>query len=418
MRKLFALLALGLLTLSAVAQETPPPKESGVRITFLPPPMEGTLSLGIYDKKGKLVRVLAREATDKNFVVGLNGFITNWDGKDDAGNPVAPGTYQVRGYSVGALDVEGIALHGNDWITDDDAPRPIKITGLRVKDADEINAELQTLEGKNFEIPIRFENLIASTERTEATAKVVEGRVEVTIEGSTKRLPLDDGETAVDAAIGTHDRVWAIVQTPAGREVRAYTLAGEFLRRLAYAPDDPRPQRILAARGSFKDRWAEQIVLLEENEQLQRVRLLALPQKPASGEAPVWETIQDKEIWRGNTFDAIKDRLVRADGKPFTPEKEFVVRLINNPLIKDEPTTAHVTMGFNERGSFLQTTDGLPLRRVTETPHLQWTVIGREGSGKLLTVLQGDGAVVEEFRVKKLANMMAFDAGDYEWTGK
>ena len=92
--------------------------------------------------------------------------------------------------------------------------------------------------------------------------------------------------------------------------------------------------------------------------------------------------------------------------------------LINNPLIKDEPTTAHVTMGFNERGSFLQTTDGLPLRRVTETPHLQWTVIGREGSGKLLTVLQGDGTVVEEFRVKKLANMMAFDAGDYEWTGK
>ena len=33
-------------------------EKSGVGITFLPPPMEGTLSLGIYDKKGKLVRVL------------------------------------------------------------------------------------------------------------------------------------------------------------------------------------------------------------------------------------------------------------------------------------------------------------------------------------------------------------------------
>ncbi len=418
MRKFFALLALSLVAADAIAQDTPPPKEAGVRITFLPPPMEGTLSMGIYDKKGKLVRVLAREATDKNFVVGLNGFITNWDGKDDAGNPAAPGTYQIRGYSVGALDVEGIALHGNDWITDDDAPRPVKITGLRVKDADEIDAELETLEGKKFELPIQFKDLIASTDQKEVSTKVVEGRVEVTVEGSSKRLPLDDGESAIDSAIGAHDRVWVIVQTSTGREVRAYTLAGEFLRRLAYAPADPQPNRILAARGAFPERWSEQIVLLEENEQQQRVRQLALPLKPASGEAPVWETVLEKAIWRGNTFDALKDRLIRADGKPFTAEKEFVVRLINNPLIKDEPTTAHVTMGFNERGSFLQTTDGLPLRRVTETPHLQWTVIGREGSGKLLTVLQGDGAVVEEFRVKKLANMMAFDAGDYEWTGK
>lgn len=380
--------------------------------------MEGTISLGIYDKKGKLVRVLAREATDKSFTVGLNGFITSWDGKDDAGHPVAPGTYQARGYSVGALEVEGVALHGNDWIADDDAPRPVRITGLRVKDDDEIAAGLQTLEGNAFEMPVRFENLIASTGQKENPVRIEEGRVEVTVEGSPRRLPLDKGETAVDATLGAPDRVWAIVQTPAGGEVRAYTLGGEFLRRLAYAPTDPQPKRILAARGTFAERWSEQIILLEENEQQQRVRTLALPKKTAPDDAPVWETVLEKAIWRGNTFDAVKDRLLRADGKPFTPEKEFVVRLINNPLIKDEPTSAHVTMGFNERGSFLQTTDGLPLRRVTETPHLRWTVIGKEGSGKLLTVLQGDGTVIEEFRVKKLANMMAFDAGDYEWTGK
>jgi len=99
-------------------------------------------------------------------------------------------------------------------------------------------------------------------------------------------------------------------------------------------------------------------------------------------------------------------------------ETEFVVHLIENPLLKNEPTTAHVSIGFNETGSFLQTTDGLPLRRITETPGLKWAVIGREGSGKLLTIFQSDGAVVEEFRASKLAIMMAFDAGDYEWTGK
>ena len=104
-----------------------------MRITFLPPPMEGTLSLGIYDKKGKLVRVLAREATEKDFTIGLNGLITSWDGKDDAGNLMPPGLYSARGYSVGAIEVEGIALHGNDWITDDDAPRPVRVLDLRCR---------------------------------------------------------------------------------------------------------------------------------------------------------------------------------------------------------------------------------------------------------------------------------------------
>ena len=36
-------------------------------------------------------------------------------------------------------------------------------------------------------------------------------------------------------------------------------------------------------------------------------------------------------------------------------------------------------------------------------------------AGKTLTLFQSDGAVVEEFRIGKLGNMMAFDAGEYEW---
>ncbi|MFM7918639.1 MAG: hypothetical protein ACKPJJ_00365, partial [Planctomycetaceae bacterium] len=48
---------------------------------------EGTISLGIYNKSGTLVRTLFKEASDKDFTVGLNGFITQWDGKDDAGQP-------------------------------------------------------------------------------------------------------------------------------------------------------------------------------------------------------------------------------------------------------------------------------------------------------------------------------------------
>lgn len=413
------LAATSLLHFGAFAQETPPsPKEAGVRITFLPPPMEGTLSLGIFDKKGKLARVLAREATENDFIVGLNGLITHWDGKDDAGKVVTPGTYEARGFSVGTLDVEGVALHGNDWITDDDAPRPVRITGLRVKDEDEVEAELQTADGHSIFVPFRFDITASPRDPKETPPKIVNGRLDLVVNGETRQLPLEEGESVVDATYGAPDRLWTIVRTAAGREVRAYTLEGEFLRRLGYAPTEPQPQRILAARGTFAERWSEEIVLLEENDRTQRVRMLALPQKPSEDGAPVWSTVMEKAIWRGGNFEAVKDRLQRPDGKPFAPEKEFVVKLINNPLLKDEPTSAKVTMGFNDKGSFLQTIDGLPLRRVTETPGLKWTAIGREGSGKLLTVLQSDGAVVEEFKVRKLANMMAFDAGDYEWSGK
>ncbi len=415
------LVGIGLAGSSALAQEddAPPAKKPGVRITFLPPPLEGsTVSLGIYDKKGKLVRVLAREATDKNFTVGLNGFITQWDGKDDAGKSLPYGTYQARGYGVGSLDVEGVAVHGNDWITDDDSPHFTRVAELRAGEGDSVDVVLQTAEGAPRNVPIKFGTEASSPTATGEAVKIAEGKVTLTSGGQTRALPFEDGETAIDATIGAKDRVWVIVQTAAGREVRAYTLGGEFLRRLAYAPTDPQPQRILAARGAFAERWSEQIVILEENEAAQRVRSLALPQKPAEGDAPTWETVLEKSIWLGKTFDSIKARLVRPDGKPFAAEKEFLVKLINNPLLQDEPTTAHVNIGFNERGSFLQTTDGLPLRRITETPRLQWAAIGREGSGKLLTIFQSDGAAVEEFKARRLANMMAFDAGDYEWNGK
>src|SRR6266576_352168 len=95
--------------------------------------MEGTLSLGIYDKAGKLVRVLAREATEKEFAIGLNGLITYWDGRDDAGLPLPAGTYWARGYSVGAIEVEGVAYHCNDWMLDDESPRIRRVLNIELR---------------------------------------------------------------------------------------------------------------------------------------------------------------------------------------------------------------------------------------------------------------------------------------------
>jgi hypothetical protein len=84
---------------------TPSPVRS-VRISFLPPPLEGKISLGIYDSSGELVRVLHREAEFAEFVVGADALITKWDGKDDDGRERPVGKYHARGFLVGALKVE------------------------------------------------------------------------------------------------------------------------------------------------------------------------------------------------------------------------------------------------------------------------------------------------------------------------
>src|SRR5437773_9518971 len=80
-----------------------------VRISFVPPPLEGTISLGIYDKNGRLVRVLHQEAELSEFAIGPDALVTQWDGKNESGEDLPPGKYRARGYLVGHLKVEELS---------------------------------------------------------------------------------------------------------------------------------------------------------------------------------------------------------------------------------------------------------------------------------------------------------------------
>lgn len=82
---------------------------------FAIPEFTRTLSLGVYDQSGKLVRRLVECAPLESFEIGLNGLIGKWDGKNDGGKLVAPGVYQIRGYAIGDVQAEGAAYHFNDW---------------------------------------------------------------------------------------------------------------------------------------------------------------------------------------------------------------------------------------------------------------------------------------------------------------
>jgi hypothetical protein len=127
---------------SAAAQESPTPtpsltpKESAspmpeqapsasparrVRISFLPPPLEGTISLGIYDGSGKLVRILHQEAELNEFTIGADALVTQWDGKNDDGQDLPAGKYRAHGYLVGHFKVEDLGQSTLPGVEDDAA---------------------------------------------------------------------------------------------------------------------------------------------------------------------------------------------------------------------------------------------------------------------------------------------------------
>ena len=79
--------------------------DRSVRISFVPPPLEGKISLGVYDQSGRLVRVLHQEAEFDQFTVGADALTTKWDGKDDDENDLPAGKYSARGFLVAPMKI-------------------------------------------------------------------------------------------------------------------------------------------------------------------------------------------------------------------------------------------------------------------------------------------------------------------------
>ena len=71
--------------------------------------MDGTISLGIYDQAGKIVRVLHQNAQLNDFTIGSDSLVTRWDGKNDGNQDSPSGRYHARGYLVGPLKREDLS---------------------------------------------------------------------------------------------------------------------------------------------------------------------------------------------------------------------------------------------------------------------------------------------------------------------
>jgi hypothetical protein len=70
--------------------------------------LEGTISLGIYDGTGALVRVLYQQAQLNEFAIGADGLVTEWDGKNDVEQDLPAGKYHARGYLIGSLKLQDL----------------------------------------------------------------------------------------------------------------------------------------------------------------------------------------------------------------------------------------------------------------------------------------------------------------------
>jgi hypothetical protein len=386
-RSISAGLALVAFAALSFAQESPSPEATAspaparnVRVSFVPPPLEGTISLGIYDAQGKLVRVLFREADIDEFKIGQDALSTTWDGKDDAGENVPPGKYSAHGFIVGDLKIEGVGFFFNDWITPADAPRFSHIRTIAMQE----------------------ENLLLGVDL------VPRGAGHVLYDVANKTTKLKEGADNMDplmTSAGRNDTRWVIDGTG---ELKQFASTGELLRRLAVPANDPQPKAIAASTSEDK------IYLLEQNDASQRVRGLTLVATKEGAEQPASEWKVDFEKWivAHKDFSLVDGKPVAAAANANPPEK-VKIKLRPNPLLNDDRVSVEIAVGVDANGSFLKTSDGLPLCTVSETKALVRAVASSQGANTL-HVFQDDGAVVEQFRVTGVDRMMSFDCGGFE----
>lgn len=177
----------------------------GAEIRFVPAGGSGTVSLGIYDRDGRLVRVLCDEWPFGRFHVGLNALSTTWDGLDDKGQPVPEGTYAARGFVVGDVGIAGEAIHFNDWIEGADSPRIVSVGATQLLAGGDIllMARLAGAQGAlvrySPESEARWRTVVTepqSEPARQAQLAVSEKLAFVLLDGKLRAASLDDGVEA------------------------------------------------------------------------------------------------------------------------------------------------------------------------------------------------------------------------------
>ena len=89
------------------------------------------------------------------------------------------------------------------------------------------------------------------------------------------------------------------------------------------------------------------------------------------------------------------------------------VKLMTNPLIKDEQQTLTVKAAVDHTDTVLETADDLPLYTIGSRANATRLSIAKAGDNAI-DVWQDNGSAINHLRVSNLDKMMAFDCGEIE----
>lgn len=395
-------------------------------------PSSGRITLGVFDKNGRLVRTLHALDGEEKFQVGLNGYISRWDGLDDSGRKVPPGAYHIRGYQIGDVSVSGEAFHFNDWISDSGtAPIPW-IEDFEVLDdgdvlllaktpAGSVPARVSgkdgTLSGANA--PPASKNEAARRKLTELSGRPPEAFSSLDAADDTILAANADGvwiskngsalrkielPARVDSvSLGRGETFWFVGRSLDQDQIPLVgesDFSGGILRALPCHPGEPTPKKV----GSAKS--GDGFVVLEESPGLQRLRSLSRDQ---SGE---WVVEWEKTIRRAPRFGFLNGE-VAADAGQAPRLESLRFRLEENPLTGERQTIT-IRAIADRNGTRLVTEDGLPLLRIGDQPDIQRVVIQRGKDSDSLRLLQGNGAAVGEYLIEGLRHILPLNAGQID----
>jgi hypothetical protein len=395
-------------------------------------PSTGQITLGIFDKNGHLVRTLHALDGEEKFQVGLNGYISRWDGLDNSGKKVPPGTYHIRGYQIGEATVTGEAFHFNDWISESDTPPISWIEDFEVlEDSDlllfaktpaaPIVARASIKDGhlvieKN---PPADKTSPARQKLAELTARPPEDFLSIDTLGETLLATDSEGvwlsqngsaprkielPAKVEAlSLSTDDTFWFIGSSGEADQppmVGQADFSGEILRALPYENGEPSPKKIRAAKSGSG------FVVLEELTGSQRLRSLT------RDEAGEWVVDWEKTIRKSSRFGFASGE-VTADAGDEPQIDSLRFRLEENPLTGERQTIT-IRAVADSSGSRLVTEDGLPLLLISNQPGIQRVVIHRGKAPDSLRFLQGNAAAVEEYLIEGLRHILPLNAGQIE----
>jgi hypothetical protein len=395
-------LALALLAASfaRAQEETPPPEPASkppVAIPFTPPDLDGRIVLGIFDAEGKLVRTLQPQPGAPDLIVALNGYIAQWDGRDEHGAPCPAGRYSAHGFIVGnTVAAEGEAFHFNDWLAEDAIPA----TGVKLRAwPDAVGVEIRTSSQPVF-AKIGLDGALAKSPPPAPAAPT-----------ATPAASPQLGPAPVDWSPGRDGAAWLIIEDGGQHVVVQLSKDGIPERELRVPADEPQPVDVLAVPGS------DAILLLEAAQDgRQRVRMLSrsgAQQQQQDGRVVTdWEVVFERSLQPCANFGIVDGKLV-ADAGASPQNDAITVPLIENELQPGKAQTLRLRAVATQPGSALVSPDGLRLLEISgEGSWSRFALVPAEGN-RAATLYQGDGLVVEEYSLSHLESIAAFDAGSF-----